>query len=67
MAKAYKCDRCGQYFDEKANEYNEALDVEFDSIALTKPGLVERLSVQTDFCPDCLMQFSLWFENFKGE
>lgn len=67
MATAYKCDRCGQYFDEKCNEYNESLDVEFDSIILMKQSLPLQCSSQADLCPDCLMSFSLWFENYKEE
>lgn len=67
MAKAYICDRCKMVYTETAKEYNEALDFEFDTISLNFDGPIVKESRTPDLCPDCLMSFSLWFENFKGE
>lgn len=67
MAKAYICDRCKAVYTETAKEYNEALDFEFNSISLNLDGPITSGSKTPDLCPDCLMSFSLWFENYKEE
>lgn len=65
MAKAYKCDRCKRYFDERGKNYNEVVDGEYDGIALYDSD--KFTSVRFDLCPDCLGKLAMFLDNEEIE
>ena len=57
MAKAFKCDRCGTYYDKDEADYNRPF--------LTKdygPGYED-----IDLCPNCLKQLYDWWDNIDAK
>lgn len=52
MARAFKCDRCGGYYDPQI--YND------DSFVICKSNLVKA-----DICPICRAEFGVWFDTAK--
>lgn len=58
MANAKKCDRCGEYYEEK--------DVKFRLFEMTYAGLLAGQN-DIDLCPHCSDMFKIFMNNVKKE
>lgn len=57
MAKAYKCDRCGNYFEKRKLFRNGEYFVR-------KAGGTEGI-IDIDLCESCNSKFQIWMNKFK--
>lgn len=57
MAKAYKCDRCGNYFEKNKLLHNGEYFVR-------KAGGIEGI-IDIDLCESCNSKFQIWMDEFK--
>lgn len=63
MSKAYRCDRCGDYYTDASFEDRYYLqhpndtETAFDYIATGRPG---RQFVPVDLCPNCTVELDNW-------
>lgn len=60
MAWAYKCDRCGKFFD---RQYNTSVELTTSSNANRNVTFDCGLSSNLDLCPDCVESFKQWWAN----
>lgn len=59
MARAYKCDRCGAYYDD-ANKSNNKTVYEYFT------GTTARTKRGGDLCHVCSEKFAKWWNKPKG-
>lgn len=57
MARAYKCDRCGEYFE--AQRQNKG-DYDISEIIAEERGQYGH--VKKDLCPVCQKELAKWFK-----
>ena len=58
MSKAYKCDRCGKYYDENVKHTNPYKVL--DCLHLVGIHIIDELensAIEYDLCDDCLTAF----------
>lgn len=73
MAKAYKCDRCGKYYDRQTVTYNDdpgrtAQEGDhFYKIIRSFAGYGPRADESVDLCPECLNDFHNFLKNKEAE
>ena len=59
--KAYKCDRCGKFF-----EKNDNFNTDEDLIIQRAVDCV-RGDDRYDLCPACLVELEVWFKKYGAE
>lgn len=68
MSKAYKCDRCGKFYDKKLrsdqtikfNFIDGLNDLPVYDVLLTV-NLIKETKLTLDLCPSCLDEFCMWY------
>lgn len=61
MAKAYKCDRCGELYSEPPE--NVKIDSAGPVTSVYFGDLGNWTSSKKDLCPRCAVDFKIWFEH----
>lgn len=61
MAKAYKCDRCGELYSEPPE--NVKIDSAGPITSVYFGDLGNWTSSKKDLCPRCAVDFKTWFEH----
>ena len=72
MSKAYKCDRCGRFYDvkprsEKTIKFNfidGTYDLPVDDVFLTV-NIINQTKLSLDLCQSCLDEFCAWYNDEK--
>ena len=59
---AYKCDRCGKFYDELDNEKRVTINGKFAPMYL-RLGSRDTQTKWKDLCPDCMNELMFWFYN----
>lgn len=60
MAWAYKCDRCGKFFE---SQHNTCVELTISSNAHRNVKFDCGLNSDLDLCPDCVGSFKHWWAN----
>ena len=57
---AWKCDRCGKYFETKSED-SDNFERYQDVMQIVRNVLEHNLTEKVDLCPSCLTSFVKWF------
>jgi len=74
MARAYKCDRCGQYYDYYADAKDTKPDefagkkIHINSISANFKSRIDSYNdVTVEICPSCKESFLKWWNRWQEE